>query len=39
MDSFTDSAILIAILSGSFGTALLLQKAALQLMLKAMHRR
>jgi len=39
MADLTNSVLLASILAGSFGAALLLQKAALKLMLKAMVRR
>ena len=39
MAGLTDSALLATILAGSFGTAFVLQKAALRLMFRAMDRR
>ena len=39
MDSFMDSALLVTTLGGGFGAALMLQKVALRLMLRAMDRR
>ena len=39
MDSFIDSAILATAIFGSFGTAFMIQRVALGLILRAMNRR
>jgi hypothetical protein len=39
MDFFIDSAILVTAVVGTFGTAFMIQSAALRLILKAMNRR